>query len=204
MSTRLDNRPRSRSRPSLRSRLHTLPPGWEAATPPTRTERRRERLHSSLHFVVVTTSRSITRRRFLRRTGEVALGAGLALNGWIWRGPTAAAHEPLETGCGPLAAGCGPSPICPDSQCRLSGGAEGKCRLGAAGVRTRVNTSNHWAGFSCGTDNAHHCWRECCGGNNLKRCCDCCVDPANCSGCDACSGCTGKRACICRRTIGTC
>lgn len=202
MSMRLRVRRSVRSTTGWRTRLHPVPDGWDVLDASV-SQRLGMNVHRTLHLLVATAGRGISRREFLRRASQTALAAGLAANSLLWERQHAAADEPLETGCGPHAAGCGPSDLCPDTVCILSGTTKGYCKLSVRGVRRRVNQNDHWPGDSCGTSTAHHCWRECCSGN-LKRCCDCCVPTSYCSACASCSGCTAKKKCICRRIIGTC
>jgi hypothetical protein len=156
--------------------------------------------------LAASTARGLNRREFIKKTGEVALVAGLALSDVLWGTNPSSAADGVSP-CGPNAGGCGSSPICPSSVCAPDPSGPGQnCDL-TLNVRKRVNaTSGGWSDTSapaCGSDNASNCWRECCSGSQ-KRCCDCCVPPRFTNGlsCTSCS--QDKRRCICRSTINTC
>jgi hypothetical protein len=185
------------------------PDGWELIAP-SFGERVSIGLDSVLLRMTGAAARAISRREFLRRTGELAVLAGLAVAGLAWEAGPASSHEPEFNTCNPFGVNpqggaCGPSRLCPQSVC-LSGG---RCNTGIAGVRRRVDgmaDPPHWPGNDCGNDSRHHCWLECCpptGTRTKWRCCDCCVNPNQCSACtSSCGGCTTKVKCICRNDTG--
>lgn len=145
---------------------------------------------------------TITRRRLLRRAGELGLiGAGLA----TLAKPSLARAAPWQNdpsvSCGYFGGGgggCGTSGLCGVNVCNV----ESNCKLDhASGPRRR----GPWPGLSCIGDQQANCWTECCGGQR-KRCCDCCVGPQYAPGSLNCTGCANPnlRRCICRAQVANC
>lgn len=179
--------------------LEQPPDGWMSIDPPF--GQRVANKADAFGFKVTDAAvRAIDRRTLLKRIGTLGAAASLGAGRVLTGNQPSFADEPMESGCGPLNKGCGPSLLCKDIACNTSV----NCKLSRAGVRTRASaSSNHWPGVDCVGDDVHNCWTECCSGT-LKRCCDCCVEPADADGTTACGGCTGKRRCICRGPIGSC
>lgn len=131
-------------------------------------------------------SSSITRRRFLRKSGKWVFGATATavLAGLPFSTPSRASLNNCSSPCGP-------SPICSGSYC-----------TGHAACKT-----------SAGSENQKYSWGQCVSGNNWwyepyctgcsgywggkeVKCGDCCAP----SGGSNCAGCSGtKKKCICRR-----
>lgn len=135
--------------------------------------------------VVASAARAMTRKRFLRNSGTVALtlafgGAFLGKTDRAWATGTC-----YSIGSGP----CGPSPLC-TSNCNGAGECGSFCRR-------QYNNFN----CPCGLSTAN-CWTEhcACGASwaGLYSCCDCCGSGGGGSAC----GC--GTACICRKIIGSC
>lgn len=203
-------RPRRARTPSLeppgvrspRLRFDRPPDGWEPLEPST-AERLGGRMDALVIRMTNAAGRGLSRRNFLKRTGQVGLAAGLAMSGLLLVPGRATADFPCTTcNCqdpnnqqpGP----CGPSPICAGSACN----SESNCATSMSGITRRANSSGHWAGNFCAMPSADNCWTEPCP-TGCRRCCDCCTG-ANmtpfCSG----SGCTSKHRCICRGTSTAC
>lgn len=146
---------------------------------------------------VASSARALTRRRFMRNSGGVALGAALATSlgprTWMSR----ASHYPY-----PQNHVCGPSPYC-NHQTRCEGY---RCH------QTNRTSYRPYGGSRCsGTAGVENCWTICFHGD-LFYCCDCCVDdypganvygnhPGFCSGCP--SSQTWYR-CICHQRVRSC
>jgi hypothetical protein len=131
-------------------------------------------------------ARGLTRRRFLKRTGQLGALAAGTMSGLLWRMPSAAADP-----CYNCPSACGPSPICSASYCTGS-----NCT--GSGQERRYGQSY------CGTPS---CWGEdcctptCSADYGIWNCCDCCAPAGGLS----CSGsCSTKKRCICRAKVGNC
>jgi hypothetical protein len=151
-----------------------------------------ERALDKLDQAVVGAARGITRRKLMRNAGAAAFGASLSaafLGGPLQR--RAAADHFIGTGP------CAGSPHCNEVRC--TGPAGSSCDGSRPDTKWRVYASSQCE--SGGDD--HNCWTTC-NGNQLLRCCDCCVNVAggvnNCTGCGA-----GQwHRCYCGGTIGNC
>jgi hypothetical protein len=145
-----------------------------------------KRIREAPERLVTRAAIGITRRRFIRRGGEVALGAAMA-GAFLDRlaSPAFAAerhcfgHDNINCGLpndpnqceqGP----CGPSPPCGDNHCRN----DGECadyQQPDHHTRNRAYKGDDCAGAV--TDDMTNCWCSCLGGGNgMHRCCDCCQE----------------------------
>jgi hypothetical protein len=205
---------RLRSRPSARRRVRPAPSGvW---VPESRNDRRpdgwpslesrpRDALRSSADRYILRASdriARITRRRFIRRTGEIAFALGVGVSQFAWIPKARADFGPFpcneDDPNNVLHGPCGPSPLCDDSHCN----SNFECEVTDAGVQRRGETSftpPQWPGFDCVSDTRENCWRECCSGS-LRRCCDCCTNANTTPHCTNCG--STKHACICRGNLG--
>jgi hypothetical protein len=154
-------------------------------------------------------SDGVTRRTFLRRTGEVAFTLALALNELAWMPTIAKAGDVYTacTGCNcedshcQLFGACGPSPECDSTHCN----SNFECDIAnkPADRRRVAQSSGHWAGYDCTSDNtAANAWTECCDGATHK-CSDCCTGVTTLPNCNSGSCGVTKHACICRGTTCT-
>lgn len=128
--------------------------------------------------VATRSAHAVTRRRLLRNSGGMAMGAALTT---AYLGQ---AKPESALAIGTPTSPCGPSPFCPSSVCNDSAGCACYGRV--------YNT------YSCNQGGGSGCWFEDYRprGGHLWKCCDCCCSGASGS---ACSGCSTHRACICRR-----
>lgn len=126
----------------------------------------------------------MTRKRFLRNAGTVALGAtmGAAFFGRVdsaWATGTC-----YSIGNGP----CGPSPLC-SGNCNGAGECGSFCR-------------RQYGMYNCPCNQVGNCWTECCTCDTswagVWSCCDCCGSGGGGNSC----GC--GTACICRKLVASC
>lgn len=171
-------------------RSDRMPHGW-APLDPTRIERVRVHADSALLNMADAAARSVSRRTFLKRAGQMAFAVGVSMS-WIVK-----AASPAAARCYQCGDPCGPSPPCGSSKC-VSG--TGDCKTSVAGVRYRDHDD-----FFC-TNSSGQCWTaNCCAGvcppgqQQSRLCCDCCIDadPNTCT-----SPCDPKKACICSKVLG--
>jgi hypothetical protein len=139
-----------------------------------------------------TVARGVSRREFLKRTGQAGFVVGVAASNILWHTDPAFALEPCNNPCGP-------SPPCADSKCQAFPN-DFECDLSVSGVKRRVNPQTGvWEGYACGSATANNCWDEdCCARlGRIWRCCDCCVPGTGIPQCSTCS----KHACVCRAPV---
>lgn len=155
-----------------------------------------QRIREAPERLVTRTAIAITRRRLVRRGGEVALGAAMA-GAFLDRLMTDPAfaekhcfgHGNIDCGMDSTACEqgvCGPSPPCGDNHCR----DDGECAdYQEPGHHTR--NRNYGKDYCAGgvTDDKTNCWCTCLDNNTMHRCCDCCQENqpsppgAHCMGC---------------------
>ncbi len=176
------------------------PDGWEALDPPV-TERIRTRADTLLFAATDAAARVVSRREFLRRSGQVALVVGVAASGVLFvpgyakadfHCTTCNCQDPNNQTPGP----CGTSPICTNSHC-----INNNCDTTQGVIQRRANSSGHWPGLNCASNTADNCWTEPCP-TGCKRCCDCCTGDNATPHCSSCS--STKHRCICRSNWTNC
>ncbi len=186
-------------------RLDRPPDGWTLAFAPVRT-RTLLWLDSNLLRASDSVVSGVSRRQFLKRTGQVAAVVGLGLTRVLWGIGPARADFSCSCNCEDmgnppgLPGPCGPSPLCDPQHCN----SEGRCQTSDPGVSRRISIKlNRWPGFDCTSGTEDNCWDEdCCAETgHLVRCCDCCTGPTQ---PPFCKTCTGRFRCICRKSIMTC
>lgn len=136
-----------------------------------------QRIRGAPQRLVALTATGITRRRLVRRAGEVALGAAMA-GAFLDRVATDPSYALTcwgQNGCGSECKreDCGPSPPCGDNHCR----DDGEC---ANYQEPRHHTRNRYYGDDqcrgeVQNDFSVNCWCNCFSGN-VHRCCDCCQE----------------------------
>lgn len=157
------------------------------------------RVYESVDGFVEMTARAMTRRRFIRNTSGLALGASLIFAGWPSTGRAYCLTQRLGNNHV-----CGTSPYCPSTRCR-----DFHCD-------TAGSTTTRWRPYqlaSCGSESQTNCWSVCDRQSGRQfSCCDCCQrtsDPGSQTTGDpafACSGCGSSSwyACICHADTGAC
>lgn len=145
----------------------------------------------------------VNRRRLFRDASSIAAGAALAgalldrvlLKDGLVEHAYAVTCQGYQCGAQCTTGACGPRPPCNSNHCR----GNGQCRY-TGGVKPS------WYGGSTCLDsmpsNKANCWCTCGGGNNLRRCCDCCQDQP--SGGARCYQCGGGRWHKCLCTVVLC
>jgi hypothetical protein len=186
-----------------RLRTDMPPDGWEALklTP---AQSLGASIDSGLLRAADGVARSISRRVFLRRAGQLGLLLGLAVTDVLWFSPSAQALTCnfFDGSNDKFPGACGPSEPCGGSQCNSSDNCDTKVQCSGGGHLQK----QPWASATCGTgDNS---WSEnCCSQNGFHWSChDCCGCTANISGqCDfaSCGNHTRYR-CICRHQGSAC
>ena len=123
---------------------------------------------------------TVTRRRLLRNTAAVTLGA--TLGGALVRSPAASARGTSDRPCGP-------SPLCPSGRCY-----NGQCS-NAAG--------RYYDTYTCAPNQPGGCWYEDYRylGKGYWKCCDCCAFDGGGTRCSGCNDGRARYACICRKRI---
>ncbi len=124
---------------------------------------------------------TVTRRRFLRNAGALALATSMSA--------TLGGRVTPAIATGTASHPCGPSPLCPSAAC----GQYGNCDT-AGTPRKRVYNTN-----DCAPDSGvSNCWVEdyTASGHRKWRCCDCCAYNGAGARCDVCDN--VKYSCICR------
>jgi hypothetical protein len=141
--------------------------------------------------LVAAAARGMTRRRALRNSGGVALGAAVA-TAYLGRGSDVAAACTWSTVCGP-------APLCGGTRCNGF-----RCDIGRA--------DTWWAHYEggaapcSGTNGVNNCWETGCVNHQIWRCCDCCAKNAGCTSGDTCFDCPAGtwHKCICHSVIASC
>ncbi len=155
----------------------------------------------------ISVMKGVTRRQFLRRTGEVGAVLGLGAARVLYPTPAHALQgyacnvcvNPGQTDH--FGGGCGPSEECDPIECDGTGG--GSCNVGhqCAGSGVKVK-GQVWGTGDCGSGDGG-AWDECCP-NGLFRCRDCCgckVHPGSPCGGSGCADDDRHYKCICRRKV---
>lgn len=127
-----------------------------------------------LDELVVRSARRVSRRGFLRRLANGAVGVAFG-TAFLWRRPDLAAanHNPCS------------GKHCASTLC----GSEGRCKSGQLNIKRRRYNGNY-----CVSDTTPHCWEA--GG---YRCCDCCSTTNNGeNSCTLCSGLMWQCGCYAR------
>jgi hypothetical protein len=128
--------------------------------------------------LVAATARGVTRRRFVRRAGSVALG-GVIAGAYVLR------PEEARAACNWDIAPCSGSPLCGGFRC------DGyKCIVSST---PHTNWSCYTRYLCCNNAGTANCW--CNGGT---RCCDCCAYDAGCKITECTCHSSNHWGCICR------
>lgn len=125
-------------------------------------------------------ARGLTRRRFMRRAGSVALGATVA-TAYVGRAP-----DDVKAVC-TSPSPCYGAPRCGSFRCN-----SWYCDA----ARADTNWSCYGGGRCCGNSGVNNCWDH---PPTRTRCCDCCAYNPSCKTGAPCSSCgsSGWYTCIC-------